>query len=805
MALLSKKKKGKPKKTNKAPTDLSSTIPYLNVYKKGIIELREGVFSKSYRIGDINFKTADDQNQIQVATAYGQFLGGFEHNAQVEVTLYNKTIDVDKFKRKILMSMKDDDMNRYREEYNNMLIEKMSGAKNNLKTERILTISIEANDIKEASKKFVQIDRYVSETISTVIKADVESLDTIERLDLLNSIYNQDAYQPLYQERKIHGKKVQSFSLENCDRQGITTKEVIAPSGFRITNRFLEMGNSYVKSYTVANYPTWIKGTLLTDLASLPCNMLVSVYYDAMPQDEAAKFLRSKNVNITANIIERQKKAAGNYDMRLISPELSDAKDEVMELLNQMTKDNSRLFSTTMIITLFAGSEEELKRQEEQLFMEANKNLLTLRGLNFQQEQGLDSALPLGNNKIQSQRLMTTNTVSALLPFGVKEVSQENGLYYGLNAISNNMVLYDRNSDINPNGCILGMPGAGKSFSAKREIINVLLNTDDEVYIIDPEREYLPLATKFHGSVVKIANGSRIHINPFDMNTENAGDDGDPLKVKSDFISTVCEIAIGGKFGLSNVDHTIIGRCVISLYQDYLNELRKSGKTIDVSIAPTMRDFYDTLLMQPEPEAQTLALALERFVTGTYDAFSHRTNVKIDNRFIVYDVKDIGTGLKELGLQIALDNIWNKMIENMEKGKRTWIYIDEFHFLMTKKTSSEYISQIWKRARKWKGIPTAITQNVEDMLKSADARAIINNSSFVIMLGQSPINRKQLSDLLSITKEEQQYINVAKPGKGLLKIGENIIPIDDTFPKNTELYKIMTTKPDEVNERDANR
>ena len=394
---------------------------------------------------------------------------------------------------------------------------------------------------------------------------------------------------------------------------------------------------------------------------------------------------------------------------------------------------------------------------------------------------------------------MTSNTVASIVPFDTKEVRQKKGMYYGLNASSRNMILYDRTTDINPCGCILGMPGSGKSFSAKREMVNILLNTDDEVYVIDPEGiDYSPMAEALGGSVIKMAAGSNIYLNPFDLNLENADDNGDPVKVKIDFIQTICEIAIGGRYGLSPREKSVIDRCAQAIYVDYIQYLKDNKKTIDIKKSPTMLDFYNELVMQPQAEAQNIALSLEQYVKGSLDIFSHHTNVEIDNRFTVYNIRDIGSGLKELGLQICLDHIWNKMISNFEKGKRTWFYIDEFYLMMQKPTSAAYISQIWKRARKWNGIPTAITQNVEDMLKSEEARTIINNSSFIMLLQQSPMNKAQLSALLNISLEEQKYISSGKAGMGLIRIKEDIIPMDDKFPKNTMLYKIMTTKPSET-------
>nr|WP_317428894.1 hypothetical protein [uncultured Blautia sp.] len=794
----SKKKK---QKVQHIPQTLQDSIPYVQVAEEnGVFEIKPGEYSKSYYFPEINFRTLNNDSQLKIAQAYSTFISAFPQGTTVEVTIYNKNVDIMKFQDDIMLKMKNDGLDVYRDEYNTMLLDKLSGAKNNLETIKLLTVGIKANDMQEAFDKFNQIDGIVSENMALVTKRDSRALTTIERLDLLNTIYNHDAAISLRQKKIIQGVEVEAFSLENCRAQGITTKDVIAPSGMLVKNRDMEVGSSFTRSYYISNYPSWIKSTLLTELASLPANMLVSVYFDAIPQDEAIKMIKRQGTNISSNLLEIQKKAAkSGFDPSLVSPELQVAKEESSELMDEMTKDNGMLFTGNIVITIFASSLDELQRLEELLKAIAIKSLVFLKPLNFQQEEGFNSSLPLANNQLKVQRLMTSNTISSINPFSVREVHQKTGMYYGLNASSRNMILYDRTTDVNPNGCILGMPGAGKSFSAKREMLNILLNTDDEVYVIDPEGvDYVPLANALGGSEIKLATGSKVYLNPFDLNIENTDDNGDPVKVKTDFIETICEIAIGGKYGLSPYEKSIIDRCVVDIYEPYMEHLKKTKKTIDTEKAPTMQEFYDALMSYRLAEAQNIAISLERFVKGSLDIFAHPTNVEIDNRFTVYNIKEIGTGLKELGLQICLDNIWNKMIMNKAKGKRTWFYVDEFYLMMRSPTSASYIAEIWKRARKWNGIPTAITQNVEDMLKSEEARTIINNSTFIMLLGQTPINRQQLSEMLDISKEEQKYISTAKPGMGLLRILGDTVPMDDAFPKNTELYHLMTTKPTET-------
>ena len=790
----------KKKQTPAIPQSITESIPYEAVYESGIIEVKPGVFSQSYPIPAVNFKTATDNDQWNLAELYSEFMNSFDSGVDIQITLYNRTIDMDAFQEKVFIKVRSDDLNEYREEYNEMLTEKMKGARNNLETLKILTVTVEAIDVAAASEKLQQIENMIVDNMTTMTKHSTAPLTITERLDILNHIYNQDDARPVYETKLIDGHLSESFTLENCAAQGITTKDLIAPESLEFKANGAQIGNCFAKVFYVSTYPTYIRGTILTDFAQIPTNMLASVHFSPIDQHEGIKMIKEKSVNIKSAVIKAEKDGAKNniYGDIAVPTTLRDAKGEVESLLGKMTKDNIKAFMVTFIFVLFAKSEDEMKGFEEQLKLIGNKNLISIRALNLQQETGFNSALPIGRNDLCVHRLMTTQSIASIIPFDVKEIRQDGGMYYGQNAVSHNMILYNRLTDINPNACILGMPGSGKSFTAKREIINVLLNTEDEVYIIDPEREYKPLADAFGGSTVKIAAGSDIYINPFDLNLDNSDDAGDPVKIKSDFIETICEIMIGGKYGLSPIEKSIIGRSVINIYEPYLQYLKRKGINQDYTHAPTLKEFYNDLCNQPHIEAQNLALSLERYVKGALDVFSHRTNVSVNNRFVVYDIKDIGPGLKELGLQIALDNIWNKMIENKQKGKRTWFYIDEFYLMMQKPSSAAYISQIWKRARKWKGVPCAITQNVEDMLKSEDARTVINNSPFIIMLGQTPINKQQLSQMMNISPTEQKYIASAKPGRGLIRIGDDLIPMDDSFPKDTRLYKIMTTNPDET-------
>lgn len=796
------KKQAKKEKTlMTAPKTTTDSIPYVSVYENGVIEVRKGFFSKSYQLPDVNFKLIAPVNQEQMATTYAELISSFGPEIDVEITMHNRTVDVDEFERTVFLEPRNDDLNEYRTEYNQMLKDKMQLSKNNLTTDKYLTITIPAYDIFEANEKFTQIDETVRDAMSLITRTEVQPLNIIDRLDILNHIYNGDFAVPLQKVQNIHGTEIQSFSLENCAKQGITTKEAIGPSYIKRHQNYIQIGeDTLVKSYAVSNYPTWIKGTIVTDFTALASNALISLYFNTMNQEDAIKFVRRQGVNVASKIVSTQKKSVGKgIDPSLISPSTQADKENIDSLLDTMTKEDVKLVSVSFVITIFGKDEQELKTIEQQVKSLATKNLISIQPLTNLHEMAFNHALPLGNKQLQKDRLMTSQSIASMIPFDVKEIRKEKGMYYGLNAVSKNMILHNRSQDtLNPNACILGMPGSGKSFAAKRELINVLLNTEDEVYVLDPERDYTPIAEAMNGSIVKIANGSNSYINPFDLNLQNTSDDkGDPVKVKSDFIETICEIMVGGKLGLTPLDLSIINRACMAIYEPFVLYLKKSGKTQDMNKAPVMKDFYQAIVAQPYPEAQNLALSLERFVKGSLDIFSHHTNVDVDNRFVVYDIKDVGGGLKELASHIALDHVWNKTIENFYRSLATWIYIDEFHLMTQKESSIAYVSSIWKRARKWRGIPCALTQNVEDMLKSPETRTIINNCALTMLLGQAPMNKLQLSELLGISTDEQKYIAAAKPGMGLLRIHEDSIPFDDSFPRNTKLYSIMTTKPEE--------
>ena len=799
----SKKKKNAKKFSlfGNAPKTAQETIPYLSVYKNGIIEISENIFSKSYVIGDVNFSIASDEEQENIFMNYGKLLNMFGEKVAAQITIFNRNVDIDKFKKNVLLKLKGDGLDKYRLENNAIMEMKIGEGKNNITHEKYLTLSLEADDIDAAIKAFSKLDNEVSTFIKKINNADTQPMTLEERLSILYDIYNLNADVPFQKKAKISEHPAQTFDINWLKRQGITTKDIIAPPSISFNYNHSMIGDKYAKTMFISNLPTYLETSILSDITDIPCNMLTSIHFESLGQDRTIKLIRNQLVNINSNVIDAQKKATkSGYSPDLISTDLKRAQEQANQLMDDVTTRNQKLFLVTLAITVFADNQTDLDRYASMVKTAAQKHLCTARDLNYQQEYGFTTSLPLAYNKLFVQRLLTTEAASVFIPFSTQELSQNKGMYYGLNAVSRNLILFNRLNSKNANGVILGTPGSGKSFSAKREMINVLLTTDDDIYVIDPEREYAPLAALFGGEVVKIAAGSKTYINPLDMDI-NYADDDDPITLKSDFIGSLCETVIGGKYGLSPVQKSVIDRCVRLVYQPYLKHMISLGstQTCDKAAMPTLDDFYQLLLKQPEPEAHSLALALELYCRGSLDTFAHKTNVNTSSRFIIYDIKDIGSGMKEMGLQVCLNDIWNKIIANKKLGKRTWFYIDEFYLLTQTDSSARFLQQVYKRARKWAGIPTGITQNVEDLLASKEARGIINNCDFIYMLNQSPLDRAELAAMLNMSPAQVSYITNSDAGQGLLYTGKHIVPFIDKFPTNNSLYKAMTTKPDEVN------
>lgn len=781
----SKTQEKQTKATKKVAKTVQQTIPYIAAYECGIIQTAKGRFARAYKLGDINFRTASEDEQENIFDRFCQFLNGMS-DSDIQICTVNRTVDVDEFKEKYFIKFQDDELNVYRHEVNEIMLRNLNEG-NGIVSDKYIVVTINADNIDVAAQQFKRLDTTVTEQIRGVGNATAEPLTIKEWLKALHHIYH-----PMNDEEFF-------CDFTAMKQQGITSKDIIAPGSMQIKPDKMMIGDVHATSLVLSMLPSSLTTEFVADLTEIPCHLSLGVHITSIPQAESVKMVRNQLVNINANIVDQQKKAAQKgYSSGIISPDLEAARNEAMDLLDDITGKNQRLFYATVVVTIYANDEEQLANLVKMVQTTGQKHMCTLKKLRYQQDKGLHTSMPLGLNNTPVKSLLTTETAALFMPFSAEELNHENGLYYGLNAISHNMILFNRLRSRNSNGVILGTPGSGKSFSAKREIFSVLLGTDADVYIVDPECEYAPLAELLGGEVIRIAAGSNTYINPLDMDIKYADDD-DPVTLKADFLCSICETAIGGRYGLNPIQKSIIDRCVREVYKPYMEYLHQNpGITCAPEKTPTLIDFYERLLAQPEAEAQSVALALEIYCTGSLDIFAHRTNVNTSSRFVIYDIKSIGSGLKELGLQVCLNDIWNKTITNKSKNKRTWFYLDEFYLLTQTESSARFLQQIYKRARKWGGVPTGITQNVEDLLASPEARSILNNCDFVMMLNQSPIDKAQLAQMFHISPHLQQYITNADPGHGLLFTGRTTVPFVDMYPKDTKSFRVMTTNPNDL-------
>lgn len=793
------------RKSIEVPKTVQQSIPYKRVYVNGIIEPEIGIFTKCYQLVDANFKTATQEAQDEMYFAYGDLLNYFSPDIRPQIVIFNRSIDKETFKEETLFQERDDPYNDLRKDMNQVLLSKISEGQNNITQEKYLVVSIKAENIELATGTFSRIDGELSSRIKAINEAQTDGMELKDRLELLYNIYNQDTDVLFFKKMNIDGNEARSFDLEWMHQLGLTTKDIIGPSGITFEDDYFKIGDKFGRAMFLKNLPTQLSADVLTDIANTPCTALTSVHFSPMRQDEAIKLVRNQMLEINRNTAEAAKRAAkSGLGSDLISPDLQQAKRDADKYYDDITTRDQKSMLMTVVVTVFADDLDDLDKFSKIVQNNGEKHLCTLTKLNSQQERGFQSCLPLGNNKIWADRLMNTESAALFIPFESQELVQEHGHYYGVNATSRNLIMINRLKGQNSNGLILGMPGSGKSFSAKLTMIQAFLSDqNNEIFVIDPQAEYRPLCEALGGQVIRIAPGSDTHINPFDLDiTSDSKGGDDPVTIKSDYICSICESAIGGHMGLNPVQVSVIDRCVRYLYQPYLEHMerrKQEGSTItcDRSMSPTFKDFYHLMCRQPEPEAEYIRLAIEKYCVGSYKTFAFQTNIGTNNRFVVYDIRDIGTGMNEMGMQVCLNDIWNRTIANKLRGIRTWIFIDELYVLTQSENCARFLMYIWKQCRKYGGVPTGITQNTEDLLTNRESRGIINNSPFIVMLNQSSEDRSEIGAMLHISEAQLNYIKNADSGQGLIYSGKAIVPFINKFPKGNHLYQVISTNPNE--------
>ena len=765
------------------PKEMSAqdSIPFERMFPDGICRVKDGYYTKTIQFTDINYQLAQQEDKTAIFEEWCSFLNFFDSSISFELTFLNCSTDAKAFARWIRIPFKKDRYNSVRSEYSGMLKEQMERGNNGLTKTKYITFGLYANSMKEAKPKLIHVETDLLNNFKR-IGVQAKLLNGRERLALMHQIFHLDG-----QEKFI-------FDWKNLVPTGTSVKDYIAPSAFAFNrNRTFQMGNVHGAMSCLAITASDISDRMLADFLNMESSQIVTMHIRSLDQNAAIKTVKHKITELDRSKIEEQKKAVrSGYDMDIIPSDLATYGRDAKELLKELQSQNERMFLVTFLIMNTGATEQELENNVFQANSIAQKHNCNLFRLDFQQEQGLMSSLPLAYNQIEIERGLTTSSTAIFVPFTTQELFQksEGSLYYGLNALSNNLIMVDRKELKNPNGLILGTPGSGKSFAAKREIANCFLATDDDIIISDPESEYSPLVERFDGQVIKISPTSTHYINPMDINM-NYSEEDNPLSLKADFILSLLELIVGGKEGLRPVEKTVIDRCIHLIYQPYFDNPVPENM-------PLLEDLYKSLLNQPEQEAHHVATALEIYVSGSLNVFNHRTNVDINNRLVCYDIKDLGKQLKKIGMLVVQDQVWGRVTENRSQGKSTRYYIDEMHLLLKEEQTAAYTVEIWKRFRKWGGIPTGLTQNVKDMLESREIENILENSDFILMLNQGPGDRKILAEKLNISPHQLSYVTHSGEGEGLLFFGNVILPFVDRFPANTELYKIMTTKLSEV-------
>ena len=749
------------------------------MFPDGICRVTDSYYTKTVQFQDINYQLNQNEDKTAIFDGWCDFLNYFDSSVRFQLSFVNMSANKDNYARYITILPQGDDFDSIRLEYTQMLQNQLARGNNGLIKTKYLTFGVEADGLKAAKPRLERIETDILNNFKRLGVA-AEPMNGMERLRLLHGMLHMDEQEPF------------RFSWDWLAPSGLSVKDFITPSSFEFrTGRSFGVGRRIGCASFLQILAPELNDRMLADFLDMESSLIVSMHVQSVDQVKAIKTIKRKITDLQKMTIEEQKKAVrAGYDMDIIPSDLATYGTEAKKLLQDLQSRNERMFLLTFIVVNTAGSRQQLDNNVFQAASIAQKYNCQLTRLDFRQEEGLMSSLPLGLNQIEIQRGLTTSSVAIFIPFTTQELFQDGkeALYCGLNALSNNLIMVDRKRLKNPNGLILGTPGSGKSFAAKREIANVFLVTDDDIIICDPEAEYGPLVERLHGQVIKISPTSPHYINPMDLNL-NYSDDENPLSLKSDFILSLCELIVGGKDGLMPVEKTIIDRCVRMVYRDYLSDPKPENM-------PILEDLYNELRRQEEKEAQYIATALEIYVSGSLNVFNHRTNINIENRIVSFDIKELGKQLKKIGMLIVQDAVWNRVTINREAHKSTRYYIDEMHLLLREEQTAAYTVEIWKRFRKWGGIPTGITQNVKDLLSSREVENIFENSDFILMLNQASGDRQILAKQLNISPHQLSYVTHSGEGEGLLFYGNVILPFVDRFPRG-ELYDLLTTKPQE--------
>jgi type IV secretory pathway VirB4 component len=753
---------------------VQDAVPIQTIWEDGIFLVAKNKYAKTYKISDINYAVASREDKEALFLEYSELLNSFDSDATSKITIALRRLNTSDFEREILIPYQADRLDIYREEYNKMLLSKATGSSSMVR-EVYITISTFKKSIEEAETYFKRVSVDLVTHLPR-LGSRCNELDAMDKLRVLHDFY------------RTGEEAAFTFDMESSMRKGHSFKDFITPDSLEFNASYFKMGNRYGRVLFLRDYASYIKDSFISELTELSRNLMLSIDVIPVPTDEAVREVENRLLGVETNITTWTRKQNQNQNYNVVVPyDMEQQRKESREFLDDLVTRDQRMMFAALTLVHTADTLEELDSDTEAILTTARKHLCQMSVLKYQQLDGLNTALPIGVRKIEALRTLTTESLAVLVPFRVQEIMDKGGNYFGENTISHNMILCNKSNLLNPNGFIFGVPGAGKSFLTKQHITELALSTQDDIIICDPEREYMPLIHALGGTVIEIAAGSGHFINAMDM-VEGYGDSGSPVIEKSQFILSLFAQLNNGD--LKPQAKSIIDRCVAAVFADY-----KNGGEL-----PTLVVLRDKLLSQSEPEAHELALSLELFTSGSLDAFAHPTNVDVSNRIVVYDIMDLGETLKTMGLLVITDSMINRVVENWRRGKRTHLFIDEFHCVFSDPYSAEFFASAWRRFRKRNAVPTAITQNVNFLLQNETATSMLSNSEFIVMLNQAASDRDRLAHHLHISAEQMGYITNAEAGSGLIRYGSQLVPFVNKFPKNTKLYKLMTTKPLDISD-----
>lgn len=756
------------------PKSVQEAIPIRRIWPDGVFQVGNK-FSKTYRFTDINYAIASKEDKTEMFLDYSELLNALDSGASAKITVNNRRMDKAEFERSILIPMKNDGLDEYRKEYNEMLRSKITGTNNSILRERYLTVSVHKPGIDEARTYFDRVGTDIVTHLSQ-LSSIAQEVDAADRLQMFRDFFR--AGEPA----------AFPFDLKAAAKKGHDFKDWLCPDSMEFQKDCFLLGNKWGRVLYLQEYASYIKDTLVSELCDISRSLMLSIDILPVPTDEAVREIQNKLLGVETDVTNWQRRQNANNNFSAVVPyDLEQQRHETKEMLDDLTTRDQRMLFGLVTLVHLADSKEQLDSDTESICAVARKHLCQLSTLKWQQKDGLDTALPYGLRKINALRTLTTESTAVLIPFRAQEIMHPGGVYYGQNAVSKNMIVADRRQLLNGNSFRLGVSGSGKSFSAKEEIVALALSTQDDILILDPESEFRFLVEALGGEVIQISATSDTHLNALDM--DKAYDDKNPLIEKSEFILSLFEQLVGAG-NLSAKEKSILDRCTADVYRDFI----RGGYTGEM---PTLKDLYRILMLQPEPEARGLALSSELFINGSLNTFAQSTNVDTHSRIIDYDIRELGEQLMPIGMLVTLDAIFNRVIQNWKRGKTTWVFADEFYLLFRYEYSADFFYRLYKRIRKYNGFVSGLTQNVQELLLSETARMMLANSEFLVMLNCASSDREELARLLNISDTQLGFITNVAAGHGLIRCSGNIVPFENSFPKG-KLYQLMTTKPDEA-------